>query len=268
MRRIELVSHRKTAITPDTAEALRQLELAAKRVGNIKIHYAGPPPRLDWTSKPGPLGLPPERDMRLAGREVTLRAEFTDREGVDPYDEVAAIWGLAVPLGFIPWARYPEPGPRAGVFHYFGPWQGLYDHMVAAGRGDWAWPSVCCAAQIDVGKWQGGKNLERFVQAQLHRLGIPAGPVDGEIGPVTLAALTALGLKGLSLGEVAEQLLYWETPPPAEADKRTGHVLIPGNDVAVSTVGKITAVRTNNGATLSIEGPGQVVLSIRPKETS
>lgn len=266
MQRIKLITTRKSTITPDTAEALRHLERAAAQFDGVKLAYKGPGTKATWnTPRLGATGLPAPLSMYLAGRELNLRIQFPDRE-TSREEEVATLWGLAVPLGFTPWNRYPVPGAGDEVFHFLGPWQGLYDHLASEGRGELAWSSVCAAALCDVGRWKGTKMMERFVQAQLHRVGLPCGPIDGQIGPKTLAAIQALGLKGLALGEVARQLLYWEVAEPVEEERRFGHVLLPGREVAVSSYGKIATQRTKGGVALTVDGPGRVIIDVRPRE--
>lgn len=265
LNRIALVAYRRAAITPDMAEALRLLELAAAQLGNVRLHFKARPQGLDWKQAqrdPGPTGYPPPASMWVAGREAHLRLQFTDRPE-SRWEEVATLWGLAVPLGFVPWNRYPMPGHGDEVFHYLGPWQGLYDHLLSQGRGEVAWPSVCCAAQVDLGRWQGDKPVERFVQAQLHRISYHCGPVDGQIGPRTLESLRAMGLQGKNLERAAEALLEYDPPEPTEAQRKFGHIIAPGHRLAVNTTGKVYSTRTRQGAALTIDGPGRIIVDVQ-----
>jgi hypothetical protein len=191
-----------------------------------------------------------------------LRIKFTDRSATR-WEEVSTLWGLAVPLGFVPWNRYPMPGQADEAFHFIGPWQGLYDHLLGEGRGELAWPSVCCAAQVDIGRWQGDKPVERLVQAQLHRLGYHCGPVDGEIGPRTIEALRIIGLHSKSLDETASALMEYEPPEVSEAQRATGHIIVPGRQLVVSTSGKVYSTKTRQGAALTIDGPGRLIVDVQ-----
>jgi hypothetical protein len=253
-------------VTPDVAEALRHVEMAAVERGGIRISYRGVP-RTDihWDSDPGPTECPPHLSMRIAAREVYLRAELQDYDGPEELRreaEIAVLWGLVIPMRFLPWKRHPTPGTGDDVFHYFGPWQTLHDHLLSEGRGEIAWASVCAAAQTDVGTWYGTKKVERFVQAQLHRLGFPCGPVDGEIGGRTAGALQALGMEGRTLAETAEALAKIRNPKRRGDGRRLGHLVLAGEDVSVVSYGEIATAKTAHGASLTVDGPGRVIVSV------
>jgi hypothetical protein len=274
VKRINRISYRSSVITPDLAAVLRELEVRAVNLGNITIQYDGPSPNLDWegfTAKPGATGYPAYLSLLPAGREISLRVQletWQGSEGAKKQAELTALWGLAVPLGLVPWNRYPLPGPGDDVFHYLGPWRGLYDHLCGEGRGELAWPSVVCAAQVDVGAWEGDRLTERFVQAQLHRLGAHCGPVDGIIGDRTLSAVRALGVQGLPLDELAAHLGDLEFSPQGEGrpSRKIGHVILPGWEVVASAYGDIHATHVPQGVALTVDGPGRVVLDVRLPE--
>lgn len=266
LTRTPLVAYRSAVVTPDTAEALRMMEDQANKLRmGIRIAFHGVPRHeAVWDAPAGPTGYPPHLSLWPAGREVRLRVHLTDFKGSETAQreaEVAVLWGLVIPLGFTPWLRYPVPGPGDEVFHFLGPWQTVYDHLCGEGRGELAWSSVCAAAQVDVGSWYGTKKAERFVQAQLHRLGHHCGPVDGQVGDRTMAALRALGVQG-SLDEAAVALAAFEPPQIERGDSRHGHVLVPGEDVSVVAYGGVAATRTKQGVSLTVSGPGKVIISI------
>jgi hypothetical protein len=202
--------------------------------------------------------------MRPTGREVQLRLQLPGLQG-DPLDrrqrEIEVLWGIVVPCGFTPWTRYPLLGSGDDVFHFLGPWQVLYDSMCGEGRGEEAWPSLCVAAQVDVGRWEGDRTVERFVQAQLHRLGVPCGAVNGVVDERTLAGLRALGLKGLRLEEAATRLASLAPPRPHAEQRKHGFISVDGDAVAV-TSGKVAAIRTPQGFALTVDGPGRVILDV------
>lgn len=268
-QRQPLIAYRSSVVTKDTAKALRNLEAnIASKMAGVRIIYGGPPKTsAQWEpwDGGGPLGGPPHLSMRPTGREVYLDLQLPDEDEMNPQaaneTKLAILWGFAVPLGFTPWTRYPIPTVNDQVFHFLGPWQGLLDHLSSEGRGDVAWAAVCAAAQSDVGTWMGSNRVERFVQAQLHRLGLHCGPVDGLIGERTASALKALGLKG-TLADMARALSKFQEPPPVKQERRTGHVIIPGDDVNLLTYGKVAAMKINQGYTLTIDGPGRAVLNI------
>lgn len=266
VQRTSLVAYQGSVVTPDVAEALRHLEIAAADRGGIRISYTGTPRTdLNWESKAGPTECPPHLSMRPTGREVLLKAELESYEGAPELRreaEIAVLWGLAIPLRFLPWKRHPTPGGGDTVFHYLGPWQTLHDHLLSEGRGEIAWASVCAAAQVDVGSWYGTKMVERFVQAQLHRIGFACGPIDGEIGPRTAGAIQALGMQGIALKELAQALAKIRDPRRHGSGRRLGHLVLPGDDVSVVSYGEVAVAKTQHGASVTVDGPGRFVVSV------
>ena len=267
MSRTNLVAFRKTLTTPDTAEALRQVDLRAAAMGGVRLTIQGmTPDRFTWAGvkgDAGPTECPPERSMRLTGREVQMRLQFIDAKGDPRQREVEILWGVAVPCGFTPWNRYPLAGKADDIFHFLGPWQVLYDSLLGEGRGEVAWPSLCVAAQVDVGRWEGGRVTEYMVQAQLHRLGIPCGGVDGVVGPRTLAGLKAMGLPngGMTMEGVATHLSAISPPCTTATSRKRGSISVEGDVHAVST-GKVALVRTPSGYSMTIDGSGRVILDL------
>lgn len=270
LQRQKLVQYRHAALTTDTIEALRRLEVATAKLENADLDFAGPPrDQMSWDGlavEDGPTGMPPRDSMRIAGREVYLTFRFK----TDPYAdeetrrrrEIAMLWALVVPLGFTPWDRHPVETPTAHVFHYLGPWQLVYDHLIGEGRGEAAWPSVCAAAQLDVGSWGGDMRTERFVQAQLHRIGLNPGPIDGQLRDRSESTIRAAGLTGLELRQVAKQLGERKTAKPPIEKRSVGHVILPNKKFVVASYGEVKHTRTPNGAALTVDGPGRVVIDI------
>jgi hypothetical protein len=247
MQRIRLMTYKGLIVAPDVAAALRALEAKASESG-WRVRYI----------KPDDV---PYSEMSLlpAGREVWF---IFEKEGSVPLHALHAAWGAAVPLGFTPKLRDPLLEPGYQVYRYLGPWQGLYGKLLAEGRGHLAWPSVCCAAQVDVGKWLGDKEETRFVQAQLHRMGRNSGPIDGVVGQRTAAAIESLALPRASLTLVAEHLLKAE-PSQRQEQVSRGHLHLPGRQVVVQGHGGVKAWPMDNGAGFEISGPGRIVVDVR-----
>ena len=251
MYRIQLVSYKGLLLSPDTAQAVEQLTAkASDSKWLVELH--GPTPGLAEGSP---------RSLIPAGREIWFRFVPPAAE-VSTQNALNAAWSHAIPMGFTPWLRHPLEGPGDTVFHFFGPWMALYERLLSEGRGHLAWPSVCAAAQCDVGAWKGDHQEERFVQAQLHRVGRNCGPVDGVIGPRTSEVIDSLGLKRATFSHVLEYLRTAEVPQVPTHARRVGHVAFPGHSLNIATFGGIKAVKTPQGATLTYDGPGRVVLDV------
>ncbi len=248
LSRVSLVAYRSASVTPDVAEALRQAERATLPRGARLLIKASPQPEARH------LSLVP------AGREV--RVQLTLNPKPETTVELALLWGILLPLGFTPKNRYPVPGPDDDVYHFLGPWQGLLDHLCGEGLGGEAWPSLSCAAQVDAGVWEGDRPIERFVQAQLHRLGLHCGPVDGIVTERVSLALRALGVSGMTLEETAAELGRYRVPPVDVTERRFGHIVVPGDDLTVVSYGKVLTTRTAQGVALTVDGPGRVILTI------
>lgn len=250
------MSYKGCLLTPDTVAALSALEKAAT-AKKWRLRILGPSPSA------------PDGDavsLIPAGREVWFDLKRSDVG--DLQTALNAAWGFAVPLGFTPLNRHPlSTGMEDdNIFHFFGPWQAVYDRLLAEGRGELAWPSVCAAAQVDVGAWKGDKADERFVQAQLHRIGRNPGPVDGVIGPRTASALETLGLDRPSL---AQTLLYLKGAHPSPVPKEQqsiGHLYVPHRKMVVSATGAIRVQQAGNTAVLHVTGAGRLIVDIGAEE--
>jgi len=254
LNRLSLVNYRGFPVTPDTQDALVRLGKRADEAGKWALTLLGPSP---GAGKGNMLSL------ASAGREVHFRLSRSDR---DEQTALNAAWACAIPLGFTPHDRWPRVSPTSHIYYYLGPWQTLNDRLLAEGRGHLAWPSVCAAAQADVGVWSGDKTLERFVQAQLHRVGKNIGPVDGVIGPRTTTGVESLGLKRPTLPQVAEHLRVASlTPPKSQAQKPLrGHLSVPGYNVRVQAFGGVQAQQHgDSGAFLTATGPGRLVVEVQ-----
>lgn len=238
-------------MAPDMAEAILKLEKAAG-AARWKVVLAGPKA---GTDDGDPLSIAP------AGREIHMSLARNDVK--DAQAALNALWGFAVPLGFTPWLRWPvcgQPGDRR--FFFLGPWKMIGDRLMAEGRGHMAWPSVCAAAQADAGVWKGADADKRFVQAQLHRLGKNCGPVDGIVAGRTLEALDSLGFGKEPFLKVADRLRTMETPVPAPAARKIGHLSLPGCKLVLSAFGGVKCVQGTQGAALTVDGPGRLVVDV------
>ena len=251
----------------DTADACVRASAGVHALGG-KLELASPPRRkteLTWESVRSDPGVlthlwSPEVSALPTGREVHFRVS-----GVPPERGVQILWGTLVPLGFVPWDRFPlVSSPTVGVFHHVGPWRFLLDHHMATGRGELAWSSFCAAAQADVGMWEGRGKTERFIQGQLYRLGLGHGPVDGVMGDETRRALGRSGMPlGIGLAVLADRLAKAETKEVSVSETR-GQILF-GGRMTVQAWGRVEVVGgTPAGASFTVGGPGRVVLDFEP----
>lgn len=268
--RPQLVRHGEFEFTSDTVVILDRL---AERVGALKakLVVGGRSRELtSWasvTSDPGPTGLPPEHSAALTGREVLLRIRLSETVDVPVSQrerELAMLWAIAVPLGLVPFTRYPLPGPHDQVFHYFGDWAAMLDGLLGAGRGEEGWPAFCCAAMLDVGRWEGSRSTERLVQAHLHRIGFNVGAVDGIVGVKTQSALKSANLHSMTLVEAAKRIANMAPTPPERLERPLkGQLDLQGVDFSIHPFGQVRATKTVKGADLLIAGPGRYVLDVR-----
>ena len=274
MTRTTLAVLRGSGVTPDVAERVRLLEVRLQDAwkGKVRLQYGGvPSASANWTGvrgDPGPTGIThPELSMRPTGREVYLRGVVTG--ATDPDDigvraaGLEALWSVAVPLGFVPWNRHPVPGPCDDVFHVPGPWSGLVESHWAFGEGERAWSSLCCAAQVDVGRWEGDRVEERTLQAHLHRVGHPCGPVNGVVGERVLAAVRRTPLAGLPVAQAASAAVALPDPASPRQDasgRRVGVLDMPGEDVSATGHGGARVAKTPRGYVVEVDGPGRVVI--------
>lgn len=261
--RVELVEHAGGRFTPDTVRALKVLEERARALrGELEVSGGA----CGWAAlqnSPGPTGMPPAWSAVPTGREVLLRIRMLEEQTeLCRMHEIAMLWAIAIPLGFTPFARYPLVGSQDAVFHYLGDWVLLMDSLLGVGRGEAGWPSFCCAAQLDVGAWEGGVDVERFVQAQLHRLGYNVGVVDGVIGAKTLAGIRAAKLHSMPLSDVAKRLAVQASKDHSREEVRQGRIELGDVGFSIHTYGQVRSKRTREGVELHINGPGRVVLDL------
>ena len=258
MFRQRLTKFKGLDLTHDTADALKALEERAWELGKWRVKFHAQD-TAGFDTMPSEIR---NTSMLIAGREVHMVLEH-ESANPTPQRSLEALWGFSVPLGFTPYLRYPvEDEEGSGVFHFFGPWETLKDRLLAEGRGHLAWPSVCAAAQTDVGTWKGDQEIPRFIQGQLHRLGRNVGPIDGSIGSRTRAAIETLGIQKPSIARVAEYVKQTNPPPHPDQTHGKGHLVLPGKTLNIVSYGKVSAVRTTHGATFDVHGSGRLVVDI------
>ena len=231
----------------------------------MRVKYRGVPAGLaSWEGvhkDPGPTGLSQELSLRPSGREVYLSLEHENNPPA--LDLLGTLWSLVVPLGFMPWSRFPVPGPQDSLFHFPGPWEGLLDSLHSEGLGERAWPSFATAAQCEVGTWEGPFPTERAIQTHLHRLGIHCGAIDGKMDERVLSSFKALGFGGLPAVKMLEALERMQPLPVKEEEHaQLGHFVLKGRKVEAFSSGKVNAAKTRTGYAVEATGPGRLILLI------
>jgi len=233
-------------LTPDTSKALKTLVERAEEAGmSITV-----------TTSFGP--------YKPKGRSICVSLKDADT--------LSKLWSIAVPLGFTPWSRYPVPGTLNENLYFLGPWQAVLDRLCAEGRGHLAWPAMCKAAEADMQDLESGEEEEvseeelvLFIQAQLHRVGMNPGNLDGVLGSRTKEALTVLGAP-LDPKTSSEYLAGLPTPRTIQYEEGPWRGQVSGHGlVSIATHGQVAVTRTANGAALTIEGPGRVIADFAPE---
>ena len=154
-------------------------------------------------------------------------------------------------------------GTERECLYFLGPWQILIDRLCGEGRGHLAWGAMCKAAQLEVE--DPNSELATFVQTQLHRVGGNPGNPDGVVGTRTTQALTVLGISP-DLDQAAAILSTMKPPalPSLEEGPWRGHISGHGLS-SIASHGQVAVTRTPAGATLTIEGPGRVIVDFAPE---
>lgn len=239
---MSLVNYRGNLVHKDCISILEKVDKQGKELGLKPITFKGAP--LDYKFSP--------YSALHTGREISIYSD----------NNIADIWSLVIPLGLIPWNRYPVNDSNTHKFHYYGKWTSVINTLHEEGLGEYAWSSFCCVSLIEIGKWEGDNTLIRTVQTHLHRLGVHCGPVDGVLNERTVLGLKSLGLLNKQLPETIEalsNLTYIQDNKPKETS--TGLLFI-NNECEVITTGQVQAVKTNQGYRFHIGGQGKIIAHI------
>lgn len=246
MSRTELQDFQGVGITPDTAKALESLVEQANEAGiDIKVIAVQ-----GGSTQP-------------LGRSLTVTLKDSG--------DLPKLWSIAVPLGFTPWSRYPVPGTINESLYFLGPWQAVLDRLCAEGRGHLAWPAMCLAAALDTLDLEdedeviSEEKYIQYLQAQLHRVGMNPGNLDGVLGTRTKEALTVLG-SPLDPTQACSYLSQLESPSTIQYEEGPWRGQVSGHGlVSIATHGQVAVTRTATGAALTIEGPGRVIADFVPE---
>lgn len=245
--RTSLISLRGIRVVPELAEAIRRLEGALVKVGDVRLKVSSSN----------------ATDMGKAGREVSLElisSKYSEKECC------FILWGCAIPCGFTPLDRYPNLNTETkNVFHYIGEWHTFLSSLLSYGMGEFAWENICLASLLDVGLTRPPNIKVCYIQAQLARLGLYIGNIDGVYSEVVNKGLSTLGLLGKEEREVIEHLNDIGTKPLEKKKPLNGFITLPEVPFRASSYGEVSTVQKKNGVELVIEGTGRVVLDVSYK---
>ena len=200
--------------TPDAAEALLALHLAVADAGGTLMltdcyrdaavqagarkkyetwAAAGKPKRSSaaWNGKTMKAAFvaKPGRSGHNGGRSIDVAHMEAAPASVPKDQKLDWLWAIARPLGWTPIIKIANEGEsEAWHFDFKGPWAHVYEALgYAAG-------AMCTT--LDIGEGEGlFSNIEnRWIQAQLWRVGVDLGAIDGALGARTDDALAHFGL--------------------------------------------------------------------------
>lgn len=245
--RTKLISMRGIRVVPELAEALRELELALAKVGDVRLKVSSS----DST------------ELFRAGRELVLElvsSKYSEK------DCRLILWGCAIPVGFTPMDRYPNLNTDTNnVFHFIGEWSSYLSSLLSYGMGEYAWQNVCQVALLDTGM-ANPRNIEIcYIQAQLARIGLYVGNIDGVISEQFHRALMTLGLDKKEHKEVIAILNEKQVSVPQSKEPLNGFITLPEVSFRVSSYGGVSTVQKRNGVEIIIEDSGRLVLDVSRK---
>jgi hypothetical protein len=147
-------------------------------------------------------------DMDLSAIKITLKK----------------FWEIAAPFGFVPIITEPKAGvSESWHFDHHGSHQLVYDYYKAGKANNMpAYTAMAASGIVSIGVTVdqfGAKQKDAFVQSALIRLGQNIGNMDGDVGPKSKSALSALGINSNDLAAAAvsiENLLKKKFPDEYE----------------------------------------------------
>lgn len=244
--RTRLISLRGLQVVPELAESLRLLEQSLSKVGDVrlKIHTS------NFTT-----------GMSSAGREIEMTLVSTK---YSKKECVFILWGCAIPLGFTPMDRYPNLNTETkDTFHFLGEWETYHMNLLSRGLGEFAWESVCLAANLDVGQKRDITNfLVRYIQAQMGRWGLYQGLVDGIVSQEYQGCLATLGLQQKTEEDIINFLDNGVLTKEKKKDAQVGFISLKDTPYRVTSYGDISTTKKQGGTEVFIEGTGRIVIDV------
>jgi D-alanyl-D-alanine dipeptidase len=131
----------------------------------------------------------PGHSFHNAGRAIDFDVARIALPNTPKDKQLDRFWDIATGFGFSPIIDKPnEHQKEAWHFDYLGPWKYLKDN--------YGYSMAAMAAVLDVEGAHSlyGRDPVRLLQAQLHRVGIDCGAIDGHWGPMTKKGLLKAGV--------------------------------------------------------------------------
>lgn len=207
-QRVALPS-RMARCTPDMKKAIMSLCKDVEKAGGklylsdlFRSYDMQLQAHLDWkTGKKKAYSPPPGGSMHEAGRAFDLDLKSLRIPLKD-------FWDVAAPHGVVPIIDTPDPKKsEAWHFERRGSHSGVYDYYKAGKGKNFSSPARAAAASAILSVGQPvdvfeGKSEAAYIQSALIRLDKEIGNMDGDIGPKTRKALSALGIVNAPLPEI------------------------------------------------------------------
>ena len=168
----------------DQAEARKKYEnwLTAGKPKSSSSSFNSKTMKAAFVSRPG-------RSFHCTGRAVDLAHMQAAPDSVPQNLKLDWLWERAKPLGWRPIIKTADEGKsEAWHFDFLGPWAPVLDRI------GYEQTAICGVLDLGLGEDVFARAEERWIQAQLHRVGQDVGDVDGYLGKMTRGGLAAVGL--------------------------------------------------------------------------
>ena len=168
----------------DQAKARKKYEnwLAAGKPSRGSSAFDAKTMKAAFVSRPG-------RSFHCTGRAVDLAHMQAAPDSVAQNLKLDWLWERAKPLGWRPIIKTADEGKsEAWHFDFLGPWAPVLDRI------GYEQTAICGVLDLGLGEDVFARAEERWIQAQLHRVGQDVGDVDGYLGKNTYAGLVNVNL--------------------------------------------------------------------------
>lgn len=207
-----LLPKRMAKCTPDVYRAIKAIaaDVAAKKgvlilsdlFRSYDMQFQA---HLDYTSKKKKAySPPPGGSMHEAGRAMDIDVNSIKME-------LSEFWKIAKKHGVVPIISQPDK-KQSECWHFDirGSHQLVYDYYKQLQKQNMPpYTAMAVSSILSIGVKVdrfAGKENEAFIQSALIRLGFNPGPIDGNLGAKSKAALKEAGIKTIVVSEIREQL--------------------------------------------------------------